>query len=112
MNAHATEGPRGRVNQRVAADRIAQRQTFNAGSLRATTDRTGTGRLPEEWAERYRAGPVVYVVLSYATPIGWVTATGAVVVPDEHYSMTTSRHQGIVRRALGVPATNTMGETQ
>jgi hypothetical protein len=63
-----------------------------------------TGQLPTEWAIRYRTDTkdpsVVYTVLSFATPIAWVRADGAVVIPDERYSVTTSRHQGMCRAWL------------
>ncbi len=63
-----------------------------------------TGRLPCEWVTRYRAdaaGPgVVFCVRSYATPIAWVRRDGQVVVPDEGYSVTTSRHQNLCRAWL------------
>ncbi len=65
----------------------------------------GTGEcLPHEWYLRYRADTedpgVVYTVLSYRTPIAWVRADGEVVIPDEWYSVTTSRHQGMCRAWL------------
>lgn len=60
-----------------------------------------TGRLPHEWPDQYRTDVkdpgVTYVVLSYATPIGWVRADGEVVIPDETYSITTMRHQNLAR---------------
>jgi len=63
-----------------------------------------TGRLPGEWVARYRsdaASPgVIYAVTSYATPIAWVRQDGQVVIPDEGYSATTSRHQNLCRAWL------------
>src|SRR5262245_36953851 len=76
------------------------------GSLHAVAgEHFATGRLPQEWARKYLADAaspgVRYTVVSYATPIAWVTTDGAVVIPDESYSVTTSRHQGMVRAWLG-----------
>jgi len=63
-----------------------------------------TGRLPREWAARYRsdaASPgVIYTATSYAAPIAWVRQAGQVVIPDEGYSATTSRHQNFCRAWL------------
>lgn len=58
------------------------------------------GRLPDE----YRASAMTarYVVFSYETPIAWVDATGAWVQPPTRYSVTTSKHQGVVRRVTGI----------
>ncbi|WP_026416972.1 hypothetical protein [Actinomadura oligospora] len=73
------------------------------GGLSAVTDAPhAVGRLPVEWADRYRADLEVpgigYVALSYLTPIAWVRRDGLTVIPDEHYSATTTRHQSIIRR--------------
>lgn len=46
-------------------------------------------------------GGIVYTVLSYTTPIGWVCGNGTVRVPNDHYSVTTSKQQGYVRAWLG-----------
>jgi hypothetical protein len=62
------------------------------------------GRLPAEWRAKYRADilspGVRYTVVSYQTPIAWVLADGAVVIPDVTYSLTTTRHQGQCRAWL------------
>ncbi|WP_345580374.1 hypothetical protein [Nonomuraea rosea] len=49
--------------------------------------------------ERYRADEprIVYVVLSYSTPIAWVRDDGKVIIPESHYSLTTTRHQRLCR---------------
>ena len=41
----------------------------------------------------------VYVVFSYWTPIAYAVKGGPLVVFDAKYSVTTSKHQGIVRQA-------------
>jgi hypothetical protein len=74
------------------------------GALWATDWVSYTGRLPRKHDEQYgkdlRDG-IRYTVLSYATPIGWVTDAGEIRIPDVHYSVTTSRHQTQVRAWMG-----------
>lgn len=43
---------------------------------------------------------VLYAVYSYETPIGWIDNLGRAVIPREHHSHSTSRHQGLVRWGL------------
>lgn len=54
----------------------------------------GMGRLPREHYDS--AAHASYVVMSYSTPIAWVTR-GEWVIPDARYSVTTSRHQATAR---------------
>ena len=61
------------------------------------------GRAAELWAADQIGGEIEYVVVSYATPIAWYTKRGEWVVPEEKYSHTTSRHQSVVRQAVGMP---------
>jgi hypothetical protein len=83
---------------------LAQRAEFRTrGSLAAVRRAPDeTGRLPAEWVERYRADApnIVYVVLSYATPIAWVRDDGQVIIPECSYSLTTTRHQRLCRLCL------------
>lgn len=55
-------------------------------------------RLPAQWAERFNAdyGQMIYVVWSYNTPIAWVLEGGQVVKVDHKWSVTTTRHQGML----------------
>ena len=55
--------------------------------------------LSAEYREQFRKDAPMYVIFSYNTPIAWYGELGW-VVPNVKYSATTSRHQGIVRRAL------------
>lgn len=65
------------------------------------------GRLPSEYWDSVKDAD--YVVYSYATPIAWHISydTGSAVanprwvMPNEKYSLTTTRHQAIIRTALG-----------
>ena len=56
------------------------------------------GRLSYDWASRIDRP--LYVVRSYATAIAWQNNDGTWVMPDDTYSVTTSKHQSTVRRAL------------
>jgi hypothetical protein len=57
------------------------------------------GRLDSMWASLYAVqhDEIVYTVLSYDTPIAWVLRTGAVIIPDAKYSVTTSHHQSLCK---------------
>jgi hypothetical protein len=94
------------VTQDRAKNMIDARKPFTASGLSAidgaATGMYSTGRMPEHYANLYNAtrAQIIYTVMSYATPIGWVLDTGDVVIPDTRYSVTTSRHQGIVRTYL------------
>jgi hypothetical protein len=94
------------INQRDAIYYIENRLDFRASALEgwegtATKESAKIGRLNE-----YEAGKLYenvetfdYVVFSYDTPIAWHSADGWYVV-EQKFSMTTSKHQGIVRRAI------------
>lgn len=92
--------------------RLAAREPFETyGALHAVAGAMdgawGPGRLPEPWRTQYvngwRDNAITYTVISYQTPIAWVLDTGEVVIPDAKYSITTTRHQGLLY-ALGQPA--------
>jgi hypothetical protein len=85
---------------------IVRRQEFEAYGAMSGTEGSSypyTGHLPDEHAKALLAdagkGDVDYVVYSYSTPIAWHTPKGW-TIPDVKYSRTTSRHQGVVRRAV------------
>ena len=59
-----------------------------------------TGILPADEVDKLREDRPTYVVYSYATPIGWRREDGTWYVPDVHYSVTTSAHQGKLRVAV------------
>ena len=72
------------------------------GSMRGEAAPYGAGtlgRLPAEYHASACAAD--YVVYSYATPIAWHGPDGW-VMPDESYSVTTSKQQGRIRTALSV----------
>lgn len=90
----------------TAGPYLSKRAPFTtSGALRAVDHAVNeTGRLPQEHVERYRADTadpgVIYVVISWSTPIAWVRADGEAVIPDESYSLSTTRHQNIARTWL------------
>jgi hypothetical protein len=94
------------MNQRDAIHYIASRQEFKASALsgidvNASGLQGAYGRLdPEEFA-RFKAVEIQvdYVVYSYGTPIAWHTSEGWYVVAQK-FSVTTSKHQTYVRRAI------------
>lgn len=89
----------------VRAEFITHNKTLRGTGLRASIEGINWapgGYLPPEWAARFyadQAAGIDYLVRSYGTPIGWVTAAGEYVIPDVKYSVTTSRHQGYLRQA-------------
>lgn len=99
------ERPR-KVTQRTMIDALVGQDPFDAHSVRGRRDvdpRYGTtGKLPAVWAQTFRdvLGVHQFVVWSYATPIAWVTQHGEIVIPDVHYSTTTSKYQGKCRAWL------------
>jgi hypothetical protein len=81
---------------------LRNREPFRThGSLRGAPVTCGaeTGRLPRQYHDSVRAAD--YVVWSYATPIAWHGPDGW-VMPDETYSVTTSKQQGRIATALSV----------
>lgn len=98
---------------------LANRQPFanTTGSLRGGTldafERDCFGRT-SGWlggddlnAWRDQIGSVDYVVTSYATPIAWHTPNGWHIV-EQRFSVTTSNHQGQIRRGLHTPTRDTV----
>jgi hypothetical protein len=69
-------------------------EEFTAASMSGVVGYYGPGWLDREWADRYYADRdrVRYTVLSYATPIAWLTPEGWVIVTQD-FSPTTTQHQ-------------------
>lgn len=89
---------------------------FDSGNLSGRRQVNGTAYyhpelLPKPWRERINEDQPDYVVWSYGTPIAWHCkddeGKDIWTIPDERYSATTTRHQGMVRTALafGNPVT-------
>ena len=92
-----------RVNVRDALGYIETRQNFIASNLSGGYSRS-VGKLPSTWCEKLyedvNNDSNLYVVLSYDTPIAWYSHEGGWTVPRVKYSVTTSKHQNIVRNAV------------
>ena len=93
------------MNQRDAIHFIATRQEFKASALSGKHEEYSPhkGRLDNEEIARliqaFDSGHGAYVVYSYGTPIAWHTIDGWYVV-EQKFSVTTSKHQNYVRRAV------------
>lgn len=89
------------VNQRDAQHYIATRQAFKASALSGEKFTNGSGRLSGEDLEKFYqdVNAITYAVYSYGTPIAWHTSAGWYVVAQK-FSVTTSKHQNGVRRAI------------
>lgn len=94
-----------RVTNRGARKKIIDQHPFqsNTGNFHGAWGGNGTtGWLPEPWKSKFvTRAKEAYVVYSYNTPIAWWDAATGWVIPDVKYSPTTSRHQSIVRLAVG-----------
>lgn len=90
-----------------AEEMIASREPFrlkgpkNPPTLWATGEAPSyLGHLPPEFSEGIENAE--YVVMSYRTPIAWVTE-GEIILPDVGYSLTTGQHQMLAMKAFGLP---------
>jgi len=89
------------MNQRDAIHFIATQQDFKASALSGSYVKftPSTGRLDPEESAKLRDAVARYVVFSYGTPIAWYGEQGWYVV-EQKFSVTTSKHQNYVRRAI------------
>lgn len=89
------------LNQRDAIHYIATRQEFKASALSGSRYSLGSGRLSGAALEVFynEVNSLDYAVYSYGTPIAWHTLEGWYVV-EQKFSVTTSKHQNYVRRAI------------
>lgn len=81
---------------------LRSRKPFKRGNLSAEKFgpfRTG-GHLPAAEVIKMLRDEPTYIVYSYDTPIAWITTDGTAYVPDVTYSVTTTRHQRIVKEYL------------
>ena len=94
------------TTQRSADSLIAHRIGFKASALRGTfpQDAYDPARMDQaEWMTMrayLNAHDVDYIVLSYETPIAYHTISDGWVQCRKKHSVTTSKHQGIVGRAI------------
>lgn len=85
---------------------ILRGDNFTAANMSGeATEYARQGRLPNDWWQVLKPQQgfgLDYVVWSYWTPIAWHNGDTQVwTIPDVSYSVSTSRHQGIVRAVLG-----------
>jgi hypothetical protein len=93
-----------RTSNAKAGDLIADRVAFTGNNLYGVLGSLDsviydTGRLPDEYEQQLRLDRPSYIVYSYGTPIAWHSDKGW-FIPEVKYSVTTSKHQGYVRRAV------------
>ena len=95
------------ASYRAIKELLAQREAFTGNSMSAIRpegkDRDGDhishmGMLYHDpaAAAEFSGRTFEYLVFSYGTPIAGVTDDGEVVVNRSKYSVTTSRHQGML----------------
>lgn len=97
-----------RVNSDHGAALASIREPFTShGSLSGVKGKTSTGYLPGAIADAYhqRGQHITYTVLSYATPIAWHDDERGWIIPEVRYSVTTSKQQNKIRRAIRQYAT-------
>jgi hypothetical protein len=93
-----------RTSNQKAGDLIADRVGFTGNNLYGVVQPFDsvvyqTGQLPIEFEQQLRLDKPFYIVYSYTTPIAWVSDKGW-FIPEVKYSVTTSKHQNYVRRAV------------
>ena len=94
------------LNQRDAIHYIANRDEFKASALSGTfKDYTPSeGRLNREEYEILESAMnesrIAFVVFSYGTPIAWHTDARGWYIVEQKFSVTTSKHQNLTRRAI------------
>ena len=83
----------------ATAEAIGRHEEFDThGALYARKSSCGIGagylnttEATQYWEDR---PDIVYVVVSYSTPIAWVTRSGRVHRVAQKFSVTTTKHQG------------------
>ena len=95
------------INQRDAEHYISTNGQFTASALSGSSFKKYTvdaGRLnAEEYAklnEATHGEEWVYVVFSYGTPIAWRIDGGDWYTVSQKFSVTTSKHQNLTKRAI------------
>jgi hypothetical protein len=94
------------LNQKDAEHYIANRKQFTASALSGgfKVYLPDTGRLNDEEIARINeiTRPIggAYFVFSYGTPIAYFTRLQGWYVVSQKFSVTTSKHQNLTRRAI------------
>lgn len=100
-----------RTTNRRAVKHIAAMEDFRNGE-QTFWGQAVAGRVPpcygslplSDVATLLKTPGVQYIVYSYNTPIAWVDRNGTWIVPYTKYSVTTSKHQGLVNYAISLSA--------
>jgi hypothetical protein len=96
------------TSNKNAGDLIVNRIAFHGNSLSGLVTSpdafdipisTSMGMLPHTHISLLFADRPSYIIYSYSTPIAWYTSNGQWVIPSLKYSVTTSKHQSLVRGA-------------
>jgi hypothetical protein len=87
----------------LIAERVRDGAPFESRSMSGIPGKTSyTGELSQGLAKSYEATQGVrYTILSYETPIAWVTGSSW-HIPGELYSVTTAQHLVLARQAAGM----------
>jgi hypothetical protein len=87
------------VTARGIMSAAMDQSSFEAGNLTGHPGVTDIGWLDDTWRQRYQDDRpnIIYTVLSYYTPIAWLTRKRGWVVVAQSFSPTTAHHQAIVR---------------
>ena len=93
-----------RTSNTKAGDLIADRVAFTGNNLYGVLTSYDQvvhliGQLPIEFEQQLKLDKPNFIVYSYNTPIAWHSDKGW-FIPEVKYSVTTSKHQGYVRRAV------------
>jgi hypothetical protein len=93
-----------RTSNTKAGNLIVDRVAFTGNNLYGVVTSYNTtvhelGRLPQEFRDQLKLDQPDFIVYSYGTPIAWHCDKGW-FIPDTKYSVTTSKHQNYVRRAV------------
>ena len=93
-----------RTSNQKAGDLIASRIGFTGNNLYGVVTSFNSviyemGRIPQEFGHQLKTDQPDYIVYSYGTPIAWHSGKGW-FIPNIKYSVTTSKHQNYVRRAV------------
>lgn len=91
------------VTKSIIASAVKDCDPFTRGNVSGDILPAGLGQLPNPFrallCQQIEQGRVRYVVVSYQTPIAWLTDAGWMLPPVD-YSKTTKIHQNVVRAAL------------
>ena len=92
-----------RTSNTKAGDYIANRIAFTGNNLYGVVvpydGHIQSGQLPQEFRDQLKLDQPDFIVYSYGTPIAWHSNSGW-FMPNCKYSVTTSKHQNYVRRAV------------